>query len=161
MNETLFFLKGFSFFQPRGVLGCGSGNSAALPRGSEATGGRVPALAVCPFLALIGCFAKLVPLDTFPEGWRWISTPLFPAQGGIKGVSPRVTVPFSEGSVAMSPRLAAPPELPRVLGRMSPCPRLSFGIGVLVAIAQGTDAVSASLGTPQLPIPPAASPATP
>lgn len=35
---------------------------------------------------------------------------------------------------------------PRVLGKMSPCPRFSLGIGISTAAAQRTDAVGASLG---------------
>lgn len=105
MNETsfyLFFLKGFSFPEPRGgALGCGSGNAAALPRGSEVTRTWQPGLcaAVRPVLALIARSAKPGSLGRLPGG---VGMDLPRAWGAIRAAAPRVAarVPFN---VALPP----------------------------------------------------------
>lgn len=101
----IYFFKGFFFPKsPEGGLGCGSGNAAALPRGSEVTRPWQPGLcaAARPLLAFTAGSARPAPLDAFPEGWGWICELLFPAPEVPSKPCPagRRSVPFT---VALPP----------------------------------------------------------
>ena len=141
-----FFKKGFSLAEAG--LGCGSGNSATVPSSSEATqplphagARRLPGSCFNRLLCQAGSLGRLpggIGMDLCTADAREASK-----------LRPR-GLPCTGSAAASLPQLQ-PRELPCVLGRTSPCSRLSLGIGVSVAAAQRTDVVGAFLATPQHP----------
>lgn len=132
----LFFYRVFLSLSPKGGLGCGSGNSAALPCGSEATRPRQARLRAGARRLPVSCFNWLLcqasSLGCLPGGMGMDLHAAVPhgLSGGPSKPRPRGSpceCPLAWALPSHPSRGGSPRSIhPRVLGRMSPCPRFSL-----------------------------------